>query len=133
MGVITMNRVIHFDLYGDDPGRAAKFYGDVFGWKFEKWEGEGDMEYWMITTGSKEEPGINGGMAKRGEQWKDSASVGAITVGVADIDETIKKVEDAGGKIAMKKMELPKVGWFANIKDTEGNVLSIMQSEMPME
>jgi len=26
-----MNRVIHFNIYADDPGRAVKFYGTVFG------------------------------------------------------------------------------------------------------
>lgn len=39
-----------------------KFYKDIFGWKFEKWNGP--MEYWILTTGDEKEPGINGGLAK---------------------------------------------------------------------
>lgn len=123
-----MNRVIHFDIYADKPERAIKFYSDVFGWKFKKWEGEG-MTYWLIMTGRKNEPGIDGGMAVRDREMKNAASVWAITVGVKDIDKTLSMIEKAGGKITMKKMGLPKVGWFANFKDTEGNVLSLMQDD----
>ena len=34
-----MPRVIHFEIPADDPDRAAKFYGNVFGWKLDKWDG----------------------------------------------------------------------------------------------
>jgi uncharacterized protein len=124
-----MNRVIHFDIYADDPARASKFYEEVFGWKFEKWEGEG-MKYWLITTGPDSEPGINGGMAMREGEMKKGASIWAVTIGVDNIDEATEKVEKFGGEITMKKMGLPKVGWFANFKDTEGNVISLMQTDM---
>ena len=44
-----MSRVIWFEIPADDPGRAAKFYEDVFGWKVEKWDGP--FDYWLVTTG----------------------------------------------------------------------------------
>ncbi len=44
-----MSRVVHFEIHVDDPNRASKFYTDVFGWKFNKWEGP--MDYWLISTG----------------------------------------------------------------------------------
>ena len=34
-----MNRVTHFELYTPDPEAVQPFYRDVFGWKFEKFEG----------------------------------------------------------------------------------------------
>ena len=34
-----MQRVIHFEIYTDDPEAVQPFYEDVFGWKFEKFEG----------------------------------------------------------------------------------------------
>ena len=52
-----MPRIIHFDLPADDPVRAQKFYAEIFGWKFDKWNGP--MEYWMIKTGDEKNPGIN--------------------------------------------------------------------------
>ncbi len=51
-----MQRPVHFDMSAEDPTRAAQFYGDVFGWKFQKWEGP--VDYWMITTGT-DDIGIN--------------------------------------------------------------------------
>jgi len=49
----AMPRPIHFDLTVDNPERAVKFYKDVFGWKFEKWDGP--MDRWMATTGDEKE------------------------------------------------------------------------------
>ena len=34
-----MPRVVHFEIPADDLGRAQRFYGDVFGWQFQKWDG----------------------------------------------------------------------------------------------
>ncbi len=58
-----MKRIVHFDISADDPERAVKFYTDVFGWSVQKWDGP--MDYWLVTTGPKDEPGIDGGIAKR--------------------------------------------------------------------
>jgi predicted enzyme related to lactoylglutathione lyase len=53
-----MNRVNHFEIYTADPEAVRPFYGEVFGWKFQKFEG-GPMEYWLVTTGDDGEPGIS--------------------------------------------------------------------------
>jgi predicted enzyme related to lactoylglutathione lyase len=44
-----MNRVVHFEIYTDDPEAVQPFYRDVFGWQFKKFEGE-PIEYWLVTT-----------------------------------------------------------------------------------
>lgn len=53
-----MGRVMHFEIQAEKPERAIQFYTGVFGWKITRWGGD---EYWLITTGRKEEPGIDGG------------------------------------------------------------------------
>jgi catechol 2,3-dioxygenase-like lactoylglutathione lyase family enzyme len=55
-----MPRVVHFEIYADDPEAVCPFYEDVFGWQIKKWNGP--QEYWLVTTGGEGEPGINGGM-----------------------------------------------------------------------
>ena len=45
-----MNRITHFEIYTHDPQAVQPFYQDVFGWKFNKFEG-GPIEYWLVTTG----------------------------------------------------------------------------------
>lgn len=69
-----MPKVTHFEIYADDLKRAIKFYKNVFGWEAKKWDGP--MDYWMITTDSDKEPGINGAVMERPEPNKcDDASI----------------------------------------------------------
>ena len=58
-----MNRVVHFEIYTDEPEAVQPFYQDVFGWKFKKFEG-GPVEYWLVTTGDDKDTGINGGLLR---------------------------------------------------------------------
>lgn len=118
-----MNRVIHFDVPADDTRRAVKFYGDVFGWKAEKWAGP--MDYWMVTTGPESKPGIDGGISKR-QQPSDQAY---NTIGVPSVLEFAEKVKAAGGKIVRPKMPIPGVGWLAMAVDTEGNVFGLFEED----
>jgi predicted enzyme related to lactoylglutathione lyase len=86
-----MPRVIHFEMYMDDPERGRKFYQDVFGWQFNKWTGP--QEYWLVTTGEEGEPGINGGMMRP----RPGQSPGTInTIGVPSLEQVIKKIEHQG-------------------------------------
>ena len=116
-----MLRVVHFEITASDPDRAAKFYGDVFGWKIEKWDGP--MEYWMIMTGERDQPGINGGM------MRGDAPSTVNTVDVPSVDEYVEKITASGGKVAVPKQAIPGVGYFAYLRDTEGNTFGIMQSD----
>ncbi len=118
-----MNRVVHFDISADDPERAIKFYSDVFGWTVEKWEGP--MEYWMVTTGPDDKPGINGGIAKR---QMPSETV-TNTIEVPSVDDFVEKITQSGGKVIAPKMPIPGVGYFAVCQDTEGNPFGIMQDD----
>ncbi len=126
------NRVVHFEIHADDIDRASKFYAEVFGWKVERF---GNMEYWGIWTAPKEstEPGINGGMLKRpGEKPKEGQCVNSFvcTVQVENIDETIKKIEAAGGTLSMPKFAIAGMAWQAYYQDTEGNVFGIHQADI---
>lgn len=118
-----MNRIVHFDIYADDPDRAAGFYQNVFGWKAEKWTG--GMDYWLVTTGPDNEPGINGGLGKR----QDPTDHTTNTVDVASLKETEAKIKAAGGKVLEPRMPIPGVGWFGLCADTEGNRLGLMESD----
>lgn len=116
-----MPRIRHFELPADDVPRAIAFYEKVLGWKFTKWDGP--MDYWLITTGDSSEPGINGGLSLRqsGEGVTNIADV-------KDLDKTLKAAVEQGASVVMEKQEIQGVGFLAYIKDTEGNVLGLMQS-----
>jgi len=120
-----MPRVVHFEIGAEDPARAEKFYGDVFGWKMKKWEGP--MDYWMVMTGDESEPGINGGMMKKCEEHPMAGTVN--TIGVPSVDEYVAKITAAGGRITVPKMAIPTVGYLAYFQDTEGNAFAIMEED----
>jgi predicted enzyme related to lactoylglutathione lyase len=125
-----MTRVVHFEIHAEDPARAAKFYTDVFGWKIEKWASD-TMDFWMVTTGDKDQPGINGGIVKRmGAAPAESAPVNGYvcTLQVEGIDDYIAKAQAAGATIALPKMQMGDDTWQAfqaYLKDTEGNIFGL--------
>lgn len=129
-----MNRIVHFEIQADDLDRASKFYTDVFGWNISKWEGL-DHEYRIVMTADKEskDPGINGGLLKRPGKvpavgWGANAFV--CTVVVENYDETAKKIEAAGGKVAMPKFALVGMAWQGYFIDTESNVFGLHQADV---
>jgi hypothetical protein len=120
-----MPRVIHFDIYSDDPQRAIEFYTEVFGWQLDKWDGP--MDYWLATTGSEDEPGINGGLGKREQGMSFNTFLN--TIGVPSVDEYAAKIEEKGGKLLAPKMAIPGVGYYMPCQDTEGNNFAIMEDD----
>jgi predicted enzyme related to lactoylglutathione lyase len=125
-----MPRVIHFEIHADNPEQAVKFYSELFGWQFTRWGGP--MEYWLIVTGPDGQPGINGGLLRRhGPPPAEGQPVNSYvcTCDVASVDESVAKAISLGGAIALPKMPVPGIGWLAYIKDTEGNILGMMQMD----
>ena len=123
-----MPRVVHFEIHAADPNRAVNFYQTLFGWSFQKWEGP--MDYWLVTTGPNDQPGINGGLVQRQGEIDGQAVIAYVcTVDVEDLDASVQKAVDNGGQIAVPKMPIPGMGWLAYCKDTEGNIFGMMQGD----
>ena len=126
-----MPRPVHFEIHASDPERAQRFYSTVFDWKFASWGGD-DMPYWLVDTGS-DGPGINGGLLQRpgGGDPIDGQAVNAfvVTVDVPDCAGYFKRALDAGGSVALDVQPIPGMGWLAYVKDTEGNIVGLMQRD----
>ncbi|MGZ4936155.1 MAG: VOC family protein [Halobacteriota archaeon] len=122
-----MSKVIHFELPADDPQRAVEFYEKVFGWTITKWEGPND--YWLITAGPDDEPGINGAITPR--NMPDQVTTD--TIGVESVDDAVKKIEEAGGAVKMPKQVIPGIGYIAYCTDTEGNLFGVIQPDMSVK
>lgn len=128
-----MNRPVHFEIQADDIERAIRFYQEVFNWGFEKWEGS-PAEYYMIMTAPKDstEPGINGGLLKRpcpAPALEQGTNAYVCTVQVEDYDLIAKRIEAAGGKVAMPKFAMPGMAWQGYYIDTEGNTFGLHQAD----
>ena len=123
-----MSRVVHFEVHAEDPERAIGFYSAVLGWSFNHWGGP--MDYWLITTGPDDQPGINGGMVRRQGAIDGQAVIAFVcTVDVRSVDDTLAAALQHGGQVALPKMPVPGVGWLAYAKDTEGNIFGMMQAD----
>ncbi len=138
MGVAQskMSPVVHFEMPADNTKRMATFYANVFGWKTQML-GPEMGNYVLATTTEKDEktgrpknPGaINGGFFPKSDDRP--AQFPSIVIAVEDINEHMKKVEQAGGKMLGEPMDIPGVGSYVSFIDTEGNRVSMLQPRMP--
>ncbi len=106
----------------DDPKRTVKFYSGVFGWKAEEWAEP--IDYFPVTIDHASKPGIDGALAQRGQPTGASN-----TIGVTSVDETVEKIITAGGTVVAAETAVPGVGCAAYCRDTEGNLVGLMQDE----
>jgi uncharacterized protein len=123
-----MPRVIHFEIVADNPERVMKFYKEVFGWEFNKWDGPQD--YWFVKTGEDNQPGINGGLTpKMNQQGAATSDRVTNTIDVPSVEDFSKKISTEGGKVMRPKMVIPGIGYLAICEDTDGNTFGIMQND----
>ena len=126
------NRVVHFEIQVDEPERALKFYGDVFGWEFKDWSSVTGSPYWGIMTAplDSKDPGINGGLLKRpcpAPAPKQGTNAFVCTIQVDDYDVMEAKILASGGIVAMPKFDLGGMAWQGYYIDTEGNTIGLHQ------
>ncbi len=125
-----MNPVVHFEMPYIDAGRMTRFYQTAFGWETKKL-GEEVGNYVLAMTGESDgngpkKPGmINGGFYPHKSGWPDQYP--SVVIAVDDIDEAVKNITEAGGKVLGEAMEIPGVGRYVSFHDTEGNRVSILQ------
>ncbi len=131
---MSMNPVVHFEMPARDRKRMADFYTKVFGWKAQHLGAEMGNYVTVQTTETSEngfpkEPGrINGGFFER---TKDD-QVPSVVIAVDDIRDAMKKVAAAGGKVIGGQKpgepdDIPGVGLYAAVIDTEGNRVGMLQ------
>lgn len=125
------NPVVHFEMPAKDKKRVADFYSKVFGWNVQQLGP--DMGNYVLAetaeTGENRMPkkagAINGGFF---EYKDDDFNRGPhLVISVDNLDESIKAVEDAGGKIEGEKMDIPNVGAYISFRDSEDNIVGMLQ------
>jgi predicted enzyme related to lactoylglutathione lyase len=129
-----MDKVVHFEITTDDTARAKEFYRSAFDWELVDADMGGGQTYTTIMTVPVDEQSrvpreagaINGGFTARS---KDVPSP-VITVQVDAIDESLKKIEAAGGTTVTPRTAIPGMGAFAYFKDSEGNIMGLWEIEM---
>ena len=73
----------------------------------------------------KESGAINGGMYKRDDK---SSKNPVLVIDVFSVDEYIEKVESSGGKVTRSKVQVGDMGHYAQVSDTEGNIIGLWEN-----
>ena len=117
----------------EDRQRMVDFYSKTFGWKAQLF-GEEMGNYAVVQTSETDDKGmlkengrINGGMFKKTPENPNPS----IVISVPDIKAAMEKVKAAGGTVSFTEngepMNIPGIGLYVGITDTEGNRVSMLQ------
>ena len=109
----------HIEFPANDLDRAMAFYSKVFGWSFEAMEG---MDGYLLYEAGP--GGLGGGLGLRGVSAPDGVR---NYIAVDSVDDAVATVLANGGTLVTPKTDIG-VGWYAAIKDTEGNELGLYRS-----
>ncbi len=125
-----MDPIVHFEIPVKDLGDAREFYG-IFGWKLEDWPMPDGTTYIGVhttpideTTRQPLKPGaINGGIMEQ----TDVAKAPIFAIHVESIDERMKQIIAAGGKVVMPKKDMMGMGFYAYFEDPSSNVVGLWE------
>ncbi|HEY7073228.1 MAG TPA: VOC family protein [Acidimicrobiales bacterium] len=116
------------DTSQPDPGAAVDFYRGLFGWELEDVMPEGSPEHYYIGRLHGDDAAAIGGIPEGGPQM----GLWNTYVAVANADETVARIRDAGGSVIMEPFDVMSAGRMAVCADPEGAVFSLWQAgDMP--
>ncbi|HEY6416325.1 MAG TPA: VOC family protein, partial [Acidimicrobiales bacterium] len=102
------------ELASSDVEAAAAFYGDLLGWRRERYERDPDG-YWYFRRNGK----LVAGLETVRTEGQIPAWLGYVSVD--DVAATAGKVGDAGGTVVAGPLDVPGgAGSLAVCRDTEG-------------
>jgi predicted enzyme related to lactoylglutathione lyase len=112
------NKVIHFEIVGRDGPALQRFYGDLFEWKLDTNNPGG----YGMTSPDQTGPVVGIGASPDG-------GAGHVTgyVAVKDIDATLARAVDLGGRVVMPKFSPGPGATLALVADPEGHVLGLTE------
>ncbi len=112
------------DVIGRDAGQLTGFYGAVFGWDFT---GPGEMpgdppgEYFVAQLRGRDVAGVASLPPQaKGPGWN-------TYIEVQSVDDTAKKIEDAGGTVLAPPFDALPAGRIAVVADPHGALFAIWE------
>jgi predicted enzyme related to lactoylglutathione lyase len=115
-----VGRFVWHEQVSSDPKQAQDFYTKLFGWGTEVFK-PGEADYTMISSSGQ----THGGFGKAMEGAPPPHWLSHVRV--ENVDETLLKVESAGGKLATGPFEMGEVGRMAIVTDPQGAFISLYQ------
>jgi predicted enzyme related to lactoylglutathione lyase len=112
-------KVIHFEIVGSDAPALQNFYSKLFGWKFDTNNPGG---YGMSSA---DDTGVVVGVGA-----SPDGGAGHVTgyVSVPDIDASLARATELGGKVVMPKFSPGPGATIALLADPGGHVIGLTQA-----
>lgn len=113
------NTITHIEIPAPDLQSAVDFYSTVFNWNIEISQ---PSVYAFFRIGQTQTGGgLDAGLSVAGEKQGSQ-----IVVDVESVDQSLKKIESAGGAIILPGTEIEGGhGYYAIFRDPNGNYLQI--------
>jgi predicted enzyme related to lactoylglutathione lyase len=109
--------MVHIEIPAEDTEQARAFWGGLFGWEFQNFEG-GPGDYFLVRI-SETTGGAIMEAGKRGTR---------TYFDVDDIRAGVARVKELGGE-SDEPMPVPQMGWFAMCRDPHGNDFGLWQTD----
>ena len=118
----TTNPVGWFEIPVNDIDRAATFYETVFGVKLQRMDMGEERLAMFEHTG---EAYGTGGTLVQGSPSDPSVNGTTVYFTAPDMEDMLERVKANGGEVIHPITSLGEHGWYAFIKDTEGNKIGL--------
>jgi predicted enzyme related to lactoylglutathione lyase len=118
---MATNAINWFEIPVSNLERATQFYGTILGAKFEPMEAMGlRMAFFPMENG-----GVGGALVQGNGYVPTAQGINVYLNGGEDLDAILRRVEAAGGKVALPKTSIGENGFMALFLDTEGNKVGL--------
>ena len=118
------NPAMYFEIPVTDMKRAMAFYEKVFGFDFQLEEIHSNQM--ALMPFEVDGAGISGALAK-GETYKPSLHGTLIYLRAESISKTLELAQSAGAKVLFPKTKAGDYAYVAEIEDSEGNRIGLME------
>jgi uncharacterized protein len=113
-------QMVHLEIPTGDTAKAREFWGGLFGWEFQPMEGS-PTEYHMTRFSE-----TTGGAVMESDGTTKGPRVYFDT---DDINASVARVTELGGKSDSGAQAVPGMGWFATCEDSVGNQFGLWQND----
>jgi uncharacterized protein len=107
--------VIHAEIRSQDPDATRAFFAELFGWQYS----DGAFPGYTFV-----DPGVEGALPTAIGPLQGGADAVLFFVGVEDVDATLARAEQLGGKTIQPAQHVPGVT-FGVFADAQGHLVGV--------
>ena len=120
--VYHQGKFVWHDLLTSDVAAAKNFYGELFGWSFEK-----QGRYTVVLNKGKP---IGGMIKVQPKDGKEHAARWLVSLSVPDVDKAVTLEQKAGGTVHEGPVDMKNRGRSALVSDPQGAQLLLLHSSV---